>query len=211
MKNIFCSLIIISLLSCGNEKSSSNITDNDTLHPSETATGSEPKKLSNEAILKNINDEILNALQTKDYNRFASYIHPEKGVRFSMYGYVQKEKDKVFSQQDFIKYISKNTKFTWGEKDGTGDLLVLSLEDYLQTWVLKRNYNQAQYSLNEIKAQGNSINNIKEIYPSSNFTENYIPGSEQYGGMDWKSLRFVFELFEGEFKLVAVINDEWTV
>ena len=103
------------------------------------------------------------------------------------------------------------TKFTWGEKDGTGDLLVISLENYLQQWIFKRDFTQSQFYLNEFKGKGNSLNNLKKIYPEADFTENYIPGSEKYSGMDWNALRFVFEKFQDEYYLVAVINDEWTI
>ena len=162
-------------------------------------------------MLKNLNNEILTALKSKDYDRFSQFIHPEKGLRFSMYAYVQPEKNKHFSQKDFNRYISMPTKFTWGEKDGTGDLLVISLENYLQQWIFKRDFTQSQFYLNEFKGKGNSLNNLKKIYPEADFTENYIPGSEKYSGMDWNALRFVFEKFQDEYYLVAVINDEWTI
>ena len=172
---------------------------------------SEPIKPTKEEMLKNLNNEILTALKSKDYDRFSQFIHPEKGLRFSMYAYVQPEKNKHFSQKDFSRYISLPTKFTWGEKDGTGDLLVISLENYLQQWIFKRDFTQSQFYLNEFKGKGNSLNNLKKIYPEADFTENYIPGSEKYSGMDWNALRFVFEKFQDEYYLVAVINDEWTI
>ena len=53
--------------------------------------------------IKTLNNEILQLLKTKDYEKFTHYFHPEKGVRFSMYGYVQPKKDKVLA-----KKISKN-------------------------------------------------------------------------------------------------------
>ena len=214
MKTLIYTVLITLLPSCTKEKSSSvpaqnnseEVQANDALKPVP-----EPVKLSKEEILKDLNTEILSALKSKDYDRFSQFIHPEKGVRFSMYAYVQPEKDKHFSREDFNRYISLPTKFTWGEKDGTGDLLVISLENYLQQWVFKRDFTRAQFYLNEFKGKGNSLNNLKKIYPEADFTENYIPGSEKYSGMDWNSLRFVFEEFQGEYYLVAVINDEWTV
>lgn len=171
----------------------------------------EPIKQTKENILKNINAKIISSLKSKNYILFSQFIHPHNGIRFSMYAYVQPEKDKHFSREDFNRYISMPTKFTWGEKDGTGDLLVVSLQNYLQQWVFKRDFTQAQFYLNEFKGKGNSINNLLKIYPNADFIENYIPGSKKYSGMDWNSLRFVFEEFRGKYYLVAIINDEWTV
>ena len=207
-------MLITLLASCTKEKPNSQPAQNNSADV--PVTGSlksvrEPIKQTKENILKNINAEITSYLKSKDYTRFSQYIHPHKGIRFSMYAYVQPEKDKHFSREDFNRYISMPMKFTWGEKDGTGDLLVVSLQNYLQQLVFKRDFTQAQFYLNEFKGKGNSLNNLTKIYPNADFTENYIPGSEKYSGMDWNSLRFVFEEFQGKYYLIALINDEWTV
>jgi hypothetical protein len=213
MKNlIFLSLITV-VTGCSKEnKASVSVQKNNT----ETAKKDsipkiqEPVKLSKNELLKDLNNEILASLKSKDYDRFSEFIHPQKGIRFSMYAYVQPEKNKHFTREEFIKYIPMRTRFTWGEKDGTGDLLIISLKDYLEKWVFKRDFTKSEFYLNEFKGTGNSLNNLKKIYPNLNFTENFIPGSEKYGGMDWNALRFVFEEFQGEYYIVAVINDEWT-
>ena len=161
--------------------------------------------------IQNLNTEILQILKAKDYEKLAPYIHPEKGVRFSMYGYIQLKKDKVFSKDEFLKYIPTNIKFTWGEKDGTGDLLQMSLKNYLEKWVFVKDFTQSQLSKNAVKGRGNTLNNIKEIYLNSTFTENYIKGTEEYSGMDWNILRLVFEEYDGKLFLVGIINDQWTI
>lgn len=214
MKKIIYTMLITLLASCTKEKPNSEPAQNSSADV--PVTGSlksvrEPIKQTKENILKNINAKITSSLKSKNYILFSQFIHPHKGIRFSMYAYVQPEKDKHFSREDFNRYISMPTKFTWGEKDGTGDLLVVSLQNYLQQWVFKRDFTQAQFYLNEFKGKGNSINNLLKIYPNADFIENYIPGSEKYSGMDWNSLRFVFEEFRGKYYLVAIINDEWTV
>lgn len=214
MKTLIYTLLITLMAGCTKEKpiSVSAHNNSEELHANDSLKSvSEPIKPTKEEMLKNLNNEILTALKSKDYDRFSQFIHPEKGLRFSMYAYVQPEKNKHFSREDFNRYISMPTKFTWGEKDGTGDLLVISLENYLQQWIFKRDFTRSQFYLNEFKGKGNSLNNLKKIYPEADFTENYIPGSEKYSGMDWNALRFVFEKFQDEYYLVAVINDEWTI
>lgn len=208
--------LILSLLftvgSCSKEKSIDvTITDSTRQTDSTEAAVAEPKKLSSEERLRNLNHEILSALKNKDYKRFSTFIHPGKGIRFSMYAFVRPDADKRFSREDFAHYISRSTKFTWGEKDGSGDKLVFSLTDYLENWVFKKDFTGADFYLNEFKGTGNSLNNLKERYPGAHFTENYIAGSEKYAFMDWNSLRLVFELYEGDYFLVAVVNDEWTI
>ena len=217
MKKHLYILALLSLVYCSKEsKTSSEFSTKDSItvvSRDSVEKGNshlEMENLSSEKTLETINNEILSTLRSKDFTKFSKYIHPEKGVRFSMYAYVQPKTDKHFTKEEFVKYMSTNIKVTWGEKDGTGDKLVLSIENYLTQWVFKKDFIGAEYHQNVYKGTGNSINNLKEIYPNADFTENYIPGSEEYGEMDWNSLRFVFEELYGTRYLVAVINDQWT-
>ncbi|KRG34648.1 MULTISPECIES: hypothetical protein [unclassified Psychrobacter] len=154
---------------------------------------------------------IQRALANKDFSRITNDIHPTRGVRFSMYAYVRPETDKVFSRAQFAQYLQQSKiRFTWGEKDGTGDLLVTPLPTYLDTWIDASKFNNASISINEFQHSGNMINNLKKIYPNSEVVEFYHEGSEEYAGMDWRIMRLVFEEYEGKRYLVAIVNEQWT-
>lgn len=155
---------------------------------------------------------IQRALANKDFARITNDIHPTRGVRFSMYAYVRPESDKVFSRAQYAQYLQQsNIRFTWGEKDGTGDLLITPLPTYLDTWVKGATFNDASISLNELNNNGNSINNLKDVYQNSEVVEFYHKGSDEYAGMDWRVLRLVFDEYQGRRYLVAIISDQWTV
>lgn len=177
-------------------------------NPGTSASG---KAKSDSAVVKGINDELLQLLKEEKYSDFADLIHSEKGVRFSMYGYINPSKDKTFSSEEFRKYVGTRVKFTWGERDGSGDPLVMTIEDYLKKWVYKRDFIKGEFAYNRYLQTGNSLNNIHDVYPLTVFSENYIAGSAKYNEMDWNCLRFVFEKKDGKFLLVAVVNDEWTI
>lgn len=215
MKKLFFLMMLLMLINCEKEgqiydtiKKEEDVKKSDSLENDSLKTKT---PLTKEETFKKLNREVLETVKSQKYTEFANYIHPEKGVRFSMYAYINPAKDKFFTKKDFLKYIDSETKFTWGEKDGTGDPLVLTLKDYLQKWVLKKDFTTGKYYFNDLKASGNSLNNLKEYYANSNFTENFIAGTEQNSGLDWASLRLVFEESEGNNYLVAVINDEWTI
>ena len=155
---------------------------------------------------------IQRALANKDFARITDDIHPTRGVRFSMYAYVRPESDKVFNRAQYAQYLQQsNIRFTWGEKDGTGDLLITPLPTYLDTWVNGKKFNDVNISVNKLTNNGNSINNLKDIYQNSDVVEFYSKGTEEYAGMDWRVLRLVFDEYQGKRYLVAVINDQWTV
>ena len=154
---------------------------------------------------------IQRALANKDFARITNDIHPTRGVRFSMYAYVRPETDKVFNREQFAQYLQQSKiRFTWGEKDGTGDLLVTPLPTYLDTWIDASKFNNASISINEFQHSGNMINNLKKIYPNSEVVEFYHKGSEEYSGMDWRIMRLVFEEYQGKRYLVAIVNEQWT-
>ena len=155
---------------------------------------------------------IQRALANKDFDRITNDIHPTRGVRLSMYAYVRPETDKVFSREQYAQYLQQSkVRFAWGEKDGTGDPLIEPLPTYLDTWVNAAKYNNASISLNEFKRSGNTINNLKKIYPNSDVVEFYYKGTDEYAGMDWRVLRLVFDDYQSKRYLVAIVNDQWTV
>ncbi len=155
---------------------------------------------------------IKQALAYQNYAAIAPLIHPTRGVRFSMYGYVDPQSDKVFSRAQFIQYLkASKIKFTWGQQDGTGDLYITPLPSYLTSWVNGNKYKAVAPTLNEFQGYGNSLNNLTEVYTDNNFVEFYYSGSEEYSSMDWEALRLVFENYKGKPYLIAIVNDQWTI
>ena len=155
---------------------------------------------------------IQRALANNDYARITNDIHPTRGLRFSMYAYVRPESDKVFSRDQFAQYLQEpEVRFTWGERDGTGEPLITPLPEYLDTWIDASKFNETTPSVNEFKHSGNMINNLNKIYQNSDFVEFYYKGTEEFGGMDWRIMRLVFDDYQGKRYLVAIVNEEWTV
>lgn len=214
MKKIFFSFIILTAIACKKnpEKFVNDHADSSGRVTDSTKNANRTKAtVSKQETLKKLNEAIIQSLKDKNYKSFAEYIHPEIGVRFSMYAFVNPEQDKKFSKTDFEKYQPSKTIFTWGMLDGSGDLYKATINDYLGKWVYSKDFATGQVSLNEFQGSGNSLNNLKKIYPNADFTENFLKGSEANSGMDWKCLRLVFEESQGKYYLVAVINDQWTI
>lgn len=200
---------MVFLLSC-KKNSEENITPKDSIQK-QTVQNQPENKINKQEAIKKANDDILMSLKNRNYKDFSEFIHPEKGVRFSMYAFVHPIEDKYFSKADFQKYQPTKTVFTWGARDGSGEIYKATINKYMTEWAFKKDFTNSQFAMNRFIGGGNSLNNLKEIYPKCDFTENYISGSEKYSGMDWNVLRLVFEEFNGKYYIVAVINDEWTV
>ncbi|QOY35587.1 hypothetical protein AWH56_023410 [Anaerobacillus isosaccharinicus] len=158
-------------------------------------------------------DEIVLAMDQKDMKKLASYVHPTKGVLFSPYAYVNVDEDKVFTAQEVEGLMDDETIYTWGVFDGKGNPIEMTFADYFDRFIYDEAYVDAEEkSVNERIGQGNTIDNTEDIFPDATVVEYHFSSIDpQYEGMDWRSLRLVLEEENGEWFLVAIIHDEWTI
>ncbi|KQT21620.1 hypothetical protein ASG22_15820 [Chryseobacterium sp. Leaf405] len=212
MKKIIILFLGLTIIACKKNPDTfvNNKTDS-TQNIKSDSLSTDQNSTDKENTLKQINEEVVQSLKDKNYSKFSNFIHPEKGVRFSMYAFINPKEDKTFSKADFVKYQPTKTIFTWGAMDGSGDLYKETINNYLTKWVYPKDFSKAQVSVNEFQGKGNSLNNLKKTYPKADFTENFINGSGANAEMDWKCLRLVFEEFHGKYYLIGVINDQWTI
>lgn len=166
-----------------------------------------------EKIISSRATEVILALKNKDMEKLSFFIHPIKGVRFSPYAYVHLNRDLVFTADEIQNLYKDETKFWWGEYDGSGDLIKLSFKEYFDDFVYDEDFTNArEIGYNRIIGTGNTLNNNFETYPGSIIVEYHFPGFDpKYGGMDWSSLRLVFEEKDSVWYLVGIIHDQWTI
>jgi Cell division protein len=157
---------------------------------------------------------VLRALKSGNMETVAAWVHREKGVRFSPYAYVDVEKDQVLTQEELSEAMTSTTVRVWREFAGNGDLIELTYADYHKKFVYDANFlDDAEIGLNKSLGEGTTINNLNEVYPKAthDFVEFHIDGIDpQYEGMDWRSLRLVFEKIGDDRALVGIVHDQWT-
>lgn len=158
-------------------------------------------------------EAVLNAWKQGDYEKLSTYVHPDKGVRFTPYAHVDVNKDKKFTASQIKGMKSNTTVYEWGVNDGSGTPIKLTFADYTKKFVYDQDYLQAKaVSFNSPIGKGNTENNAAQVYPGATIIEYHFPGFEpKYEGMDWKSLRLVFEQKDGVWYLIGVIHDQWTI
>jgi len=155
--------------------------------------------------------QVLRALKNKDAQTLATYVHPTKGVRFSPYGNVDTQKDLTFRRKDVVK-IYTLPAYVWGQADGSGDDIKLNFAGYHKKFVYDKDFARApKVGYNRIVKQGNTMVNVAEAYPNGKFVEYHFPGTKKNEGMDWKSLRLIFEKSGKNWYLVGISHDQWTI
>lgn len=152
-------------------------------------------------------------LKNQDLAALSALVHPTKGLRFTPYPYVDVKKDKVFTAQQVAGLAADTTVYQWGIYDGKGDPIELTYSNYYKRFIYDYDFLTApMVGKNRAISTGNTIDNVKQAYPNGQFVEFYFPGFDpQYGGIDWSSLKLVFEQQDGTWYLVGIIHGQWTI
>src|SRR5690606_35053552 len=79
-------------------------------------------------------------LKNKEMAKLADLVHPQKGLRFSPYFFVDVENDKVFSAQQVAELNEDTTVYTWGIYDGIGEPIELTFNDYYEEFVYDEDF-----------------------------------------------------------------------
>jgi hypothetical protein len=217
-KIIFYFITALSVVACNQEGKNNSTADTSKPKPmfsldtaditlSEIDSASEP-----DFVLMDLSVTILNALKKEDVVQLAKYVSPEFKLRFSPYAFIDTS-SKAFTPYELTAAFNKSTIFEWGSYDGSGEPIKMNIRQYFKKFVYNKDYLVApQKGANQFLGSGNSLNNLKEVYPNDPFTEFYFPGfDKKYEGLDWQTIRLVFRQSNQKTYLIAIVHDQWTI
>lgn len=215
LRLLFIALICLVVASCNN-KGTQKETQNDTLiKPDSLVNPLQIDDPTRDSILLAMTSEVLTAFKNKHYDSLSLFVHPDEGVRFSPYAFIDTTADQVISAQVVKSWADpKNrVKILWGTTDPTDDPISLTIDGYVKRYVYDVDFVKPDsIRVNGFIGGGNTINNLAEIYKDCSFVESHFPGfQKKFNGMDWRSLRLVFKQKDDKFYLVGVVHDEWSI
>ncbi|NLT95156.1 MAG: hypothetical protein GXW85_06410 [Clostridia bacterium] len=166
-----------------------------------------------EEIIKDTAEKVIRALHDKNMKSLADFVHPAKGLRFTPYTHVSLENDLVFTKDEIENFLKDDKEYLWGFYDGTGFEIKLTPAGYYEEFIYSEDFvNAEEIGYNTVLSTGNMQENQFEAYENPIVVEYYFPGfNPEYQGMDWKSLRLVFEEHEKKWFLVGIIHNQWTI
>lgn len=152
------------------------------------------------------------AIQNRDWEVLSSLVDPSVCLRFSPYPYIE-ESDQLFCPREIQNFGSNPEVYHWGVFDGSGKPIDMTLREYTDRFIYDAEFARPDSIGGGVfLGSGNLINNLLDFYPEAAFIEYHFPGFDpQYGGMDWRSLRLVFEKHHGAWVLVGIVHAEWTI
>lgn len=163
--------------------------------------------------LLSISTQILSIIKTENYKKLASFIHPQLGIRFVPYTYIDTTESIVLTSKEFTRIIVQNKRIDWKSNwDPDMELELLTVKEFFKKFVYDADFLKAPViSINKFHNPATDLNNIEEIYPNCDVVECYFPGfDEKLDGMDFKILRLVFGTYKKDHFLVAIVHSEWT-
>jgi len=178
---------------------------------------SDPERLSSEEakrVIAGRAKSVIQALKAGNIAKFSTFVHPQKGVRFSPYASVLLDQDRVIRKNQLAQMWASAQRYKWGEYDGSGDPIRLSFGKYHRRFIFDHDFSHAE-SVNYNPASmghGNTPNTIQAVYPKSIAVGYHFSGFDpKVSGMDWSSLWLVFEKKGSSWFLVGIVHDEWTI
>lgn len=149
-------------------------------------------------------------LKNRDYAALAQFVHPSFGVVFSPGATIDLRTARCFTPQQVVKLEGDSAKYLWGTDDEGP--IELTVEEYLTQYACDRDYCSAPVlGIDQAIRRGNSLDNTADCFPNCRYVEFCYPGTAEQEYCDWSSLRLVFEDYQGEMKLTAVIHSEYTI
>ena len=162
---------------------------------------------------------IYRALEQLDYETIASKAHPQLGVTFALYAdYGNPDRyggpSVSLSSEELLE--KNNEIYHFGTHYASGEIYEMSLNDYIQNF-LTNHYDQMlpvrEISYNEqLFPKGGIINTIHQYYPDAKYVEYFRYKSDKSSVDPFyaQSLRFVYQKYEGEWYLTAIVRDVYS-
>lgn len=165
------------------------------------------------SIIEKRSEEAIRLISEYDFDGLANMVHPIYGIRFTPYTFVYIDKNLVFYKDEIKNFENDEDVHIWGVYDGIGDDIELKPLDYFKKFVYDEDFADAeQISYNEIISETGWIENQFGMYHNSIIVEYYFSGfNPDFVGMDWTSLRIVFQKHENEWYITGVIHNQWTI
>ena len=156
---------------------------------------------------------VCRCLQQRDWATLSAYVHPDLGVTFTPYSTVEPDSNLNFTADQIKNLAQDQNVYTWGFEDGRGDPIQATFIQYFERYVFDRDYTQAdEIGIDRIITGGNALENLTEAYPGCRFVDFGFPSADPVNdGLDWSSLKLVFQPGAEHWYLVGVVHGEWTI
>lgn len=214
-RTILVSALAIALVACGARSPAGagpSATAPATASAAATGSPTGTRAPADQGTLKARAAEVVTALRDKDFARLSTLAHPDQGIRFSPYAFVDLQKHVRLDRATLARGFANPQRYLWGHTDGQGAPMEWTFEEFYTRQLWDRDYSKATMIAIDTRQQnGNTIDNSRQAYPNAHVVEYHLPSTDPNTSLDWGSLRIVLEDKGGTWYVVGLIHDEWTI
>ena len=212
-------VVIVSILSVNLLNNNPNSTSGENPIPIDQDVGQDVEQTPGEEDDNNLYDpvlleqqatEILQAIHDRDMDLLSSHVHTEKGLLFSPYFSVM-DNTVRFEKNELPSLLESEATYLWGYGEANTEIKLTPTDYFDNHLQVERFFTQIEVFVDRQNQQVDPSYYLKTEFPDSKIVEFYHAGTEQYSGLDWRSINLVFEQdANGVWRLVAIINNLFT-
>lgn len=153
--------------------------------------------------------DVAEAVVAGDYAGLSRYVS-DKGLLLVPFSTVEFDRNLLFTSSEVRSFAALKNKYIFGADPVTSQPIEMTVAEYMNAFLRTSDYTAApMLGVNTVLKRGNAVENVAEAFPDGIFVDFFFPPS-QSGGIDWSSLKVVFEVTNGRYHLVALIRSVYT-
>ena len=165
-------------------------------------------------VLPPLVDRVMDALSKPDFGKLAALVHPTLGLRFGYYGSVAEPR---FTPRE-VQAFARGGTFLFGYHDGSGSPNYDTPAGFIATSLAAAEFRRPDrigfdtwVQGDALRQPGSTAGELAWTFPDALFAELVLDaGSPQNPGL-WRTLTLFFSPFQGDFRLVGLVHDGWTI
>lgn len=162
------------------------------------------------AVLEQKAIEILHNLVDRNMESLEAHVHPEKGLLFSPYLSIS-ESTVHFEPNEIATLLEDETTYVWGYGEANTEILLTPGDFITEHLQAERYFDSDELFVDQENPEVEFPEYLPTVFPDAKIVEFYHAGTDQFSGLNWRSLNLVFEQdAAGEWKLVAIVNNLFT-
>lgn len=162
-------------------------------------------------------DSIFNLLAENNMKELSSHVHPEKGILIAPFLQVksnfisENHEPLIFKAEEIPLLLQDTTVYRWGDHAASGLPIEMTPADFFDRYL----YTKAQpdtFFVNQQNLSGPEFftETIRDVFPGAHMVQYSFYETVEGDDLSWMQLTLIFEEYQGEWKLVGMLHNEWT-
>ncbi|SHG55131.1 Ankyrin repeat [Ornithinibacillus halophilus] len=162
--------------------------------------------------------EIFTFLKADNMQALQDQVHPEKGLSFAPFLQLQQtpmseEHTPInFDHSEISNFMNDDTIYNWGIHGASGLDIEMTPKEYFDNYVFTAQEPDSFYVNQHPHRSPEFLTDVvREVFPDGKIAGfSFDETDESQSELSWGNLTFVFEEYNGEDRLVAIMHNAWT-